>query len=267
MRERLSDYQEKYGDLYNLEGPGGEHVPTVSPSTTATATPDHHRQHERHRTTPTTPPARGLHGGYFLRAGYSGRSPDAVHLRHGVPRLPRRKPDWRAAADLVRKIAENLLPYYTMSPHVPPSATTTATLPASTSPAPSAARTPRLEPHHRLLPSRAELERRQRCRSSGPQRVQYRPQPLHRRHPPPRGLLRRRYRRPRHAAEEVGTVSAAAHTAQLFTRTTCPNCRVAEKMLDKAGLPTKSTAEEHPELCRGIRHQGRRQRALRRCAF
>ena len=50
--------------------------------------------------------------------------------------------------------------------------------------------------------------------------------------------------------EEVGTVSAA-HTAQLFTRTTCPNCRVAEKMLDKAGFAYENlTAEEHPELCR-----------------
>ena len=50
--------------------------------------------------------------------------------------------------------------------------------------------------------------------------------------------------------EEVGTVSAA-HTAQLFTRTTCPNCRVAEKMLDKAGVAYENlTAEEHPDLCR-----------------
>ena len=50
--------------------------------------------------------------------------------------------------------------------------------------------------------------------------------------------------------EEVGTVSAA-HTAQLFTRTTCPNCRVAETMLDKAGFAYENlTAEEHPELCR-----------------
>ena len=50
--------------------------------------------------------------------------------------------------------------------------------------------------------------------------------------------------------EEVGTISAA-HTAQLFTRTTCPNCRVAEKMLDKAGFAYENlTAEEHPELCR-----------------
>ena len=91
MRERLSDYQEKYGDLYNLEATPAE--------STSYRLAKHDRQHERHPVLhQQLSPARGLHGGYFLRAGYSGRSPDAVHLRHGVPRLPRRK-----AARLARR--------------------------------------------------------------------------------------------------------------------------------------------------------------------
>ena len=35
----------------------------------------------------------------------------------------------------------------------------------------------------------------------------------------------------------------------LFATATCPNCRQAESLLDKAGIPyTKVMAEEHPEL-------------------
>ena len=47
--------------------------------------------------------------------------------------------------------------------------------------------------------------------------------------------------------EEMG----AAAKAQLFTRVTCPNCRVAEKLLDKDGFAYDNlVAEENPELCR-----------------
>ena len=44
---------------------------------------------------------------------------------------------------------------------------------------------------------------------------------------------------------------AGALKAQLFTRVTCPNCRVAEKLLDKAGFAYENLiAEEHADLCR-----------------
>jgi hypothetical protein len=57
--------------------------------------------------------------------------------------LGEKLPDWKAAANLVRKIAENYkLPYYTISPPIP-SARTTAISPASSSPAPTAAKRPR----------------------------------------------------------------------------------------------------------------------------
>ena len=64
------------------------------------------------------PPARGLHRGYIRGAGHPGRSPDALYLRHGVPRLPRRE-----AAELggggepcAQDSGEHKLPYYTLSP-------------------------------------------------------------------------------------------------------------------------------------------------------
>ena len=36
-------------------------------------------------------PSGGLHGGYFLRSGYSGRSADSVYFRNRFPRVPRRE--------------------------------------------------------------------------------------------------------------------------------------------------------------------------------
>ena len=37
----------------------------------------------------------------------------------------------------------------------------------------------------------------------------------------------------------------------LFSRVTCPNCRVAETMLNKAGVAyEKLIADEHADLCR-----------------
>ena len=49
--------------------------------------------------------------------------------------------------------------------------------------------------------------------------------------------------------EDMGAQGAVK--AQLFTRVTCPNCRVAERLLDKEGFAYENlVAEEHPELCR-----------------
>ena len=83
MRERLSDYQEEYGDLYNLEA-------TPAESTTYRfAKHDHHRQRERHAVLyQLLPPACGVYRGYFLRSGRPGRAPDPLHLGHRVPCLP-----------------------------------------------------------------------------------------------------------------------------------------------------------------------------------
>ena len=49
--------------------------------------------------------------------------------------------------------------------------------------------------------------------------------------------------------EDLGTADGAK--AQLFTRVTCPNCRAAERLLDKEGFAYENlTAEDYPELCR-----------------
>ena len=52
----------------------------------------HHGEHEREALLHEfLPPAGGIHGGYFLRTGYSGRSADPVHFRNRFPRVPGRE--------------------------------------------------------------------------------------------------------------------------------------------------------------------------------
>ncbi len=121
MRERLSDYQEMYGDLYNLE------------ATPAESTSYRLAKHDK------------KHYPDIITAGKPGDTPyytNSSHLPVDSTRdifealdvqdelqtlytsgtvfhafLGERLPDWKAAAKLVRTIAENYkLPYYTMSP-------------------------------------------------------------------------------------------------------------------------------------------------------
>ena len=53
------------------------------------------------------------------------------------------------------------------------------------------------------------------------------------------------------AQEEAPVVAPAEGKLVLFTRVTCPNCRIAENLLGKAGISyEKLIAEENVDLCR-----------------
>jgi len=120
MRERLSDYQEKYGDLYNLE------------ATPAESTAYRFAKHDKERY-PDIITANEKGTPYYtnsshLPVGFSDDVFAALDIQDELQTLytsgtvfhaflGERLPDWRSAAALVRKIAENYkLPYYTMSP-------------------------------------------------------------------------------------------------------------------------------------------------------
>ena len=121
MRERLSDYQEEYGELYNLEATPAE--------STAYRLAKHDKKYYPD----------------IITAGHEGDTPyytnsshlpvdytsdifDALDVQDELQTLytsgtvfhaflGEKLPDWKAAATLVRKIAENYrLPYYTLSP-------------------------------------------------------------------------------------------------------------------------------------------------------
>ena len=121
MRERLSDYQEEYGDLYNLEATPAEsttyrlakhdlkHFPNIITASNEGETP--YYTNSSH-----------------LPVGYTEDIFEALDIQdelqtlytsgtvfHGF--LGEHLPNWKSAAALVKKIAENYkLPYYTLSP-------------------------------------------------------------------------------------------------------------------------------------------------------
>ena len=121
MRNKLSDYQEKYGDLYNLE------------ATPAESTSFRLAKHDKAKY-PDIITANDASGVFYytnsshLPVGYTADIFDALDVQDELQTLytsgtvfhaflGERLPDWKAAASLVRKIAENYkLPYYTMSP-------------------------------------------------------------------------------------------------------------------------------------------------------
>ena len=261
MRERLSDYQEKYGDLYNLE------------ATPAESTSYRLAKHDRARY-PEIITANMNGTPYYtnsshLPVGYTEDIFSALDIQDDLQTLytsgtvfhaflGEKLPDWRAAADLVRKIAENYkLPYYTMSPtysvchdhgYITGEHFTCPECGKDTEV------WSRITGYYRPV---------QNWNDGKVQEFKDRKE-YNIGHSHFTGGIHR------HEAgcccgdtvahgmqpEEVGAVSAVK-TAQLFTRTTCPNCRVAEKLLDKAGFAYENlTAEEHPELCREYGIQG-----------
>ena len=121
MRERLSDYQEMYGDLYNLE------------ATPAESTSYRFAKHDRKRWPDIITATDNAKAPYYtnsshLPVGYTEDIFDALDIQDELQTLytsgtvfhaflGEKLPTWKSAANLVRKIAENYkLPYYTMSP-------------------------------------------------------------------------------------------------------------------------------------------------------
>lgn len=121
MRERLVVYQEEYGDLYNLEA-------TPAESTTYRLA-KHDREQYPNILTATENEERPYYtNSSHLPVGYTEDIFEALDVQDELQTLytsgtvfhaflGEKLPDWKAAATLVRKIAENYkLPYYTISP-------------------------------------------------------------------------------------------------------------------------------------------------------
>ena len=120
MREKLSDYQELYGDLYNLE------------ATPAESTTYRLAMHDKKRYPDIITASQGATPYYtnssHLPVNFTSDIFDALDIQDELQTLytsgtvfhaflGEKLPDWKSAANLVRKIAENYkLPYYTLSP-------------------------------------------------------------------------------------------------------------------------------------------------------
>ncbi len=120
MRERLSDYQELYGDLYNLEATPAESTTYRFAKHDKEQFPDIITANENG--TPYYTNSSHLPVGYTEDIFSALDVQDELQTRYTSGTvfhafLGEKLPDWQAAATLVRKIAENYkLPYYTMSP-------------------------------------------------------------------------------------------------------------------------------------------------------
>ena len=120
MRERLSDYQEQYGDLYNLEATPAE--------STAYRLAKHDKARYPDIITVNENGTPYYTNSSHLPVGYTEDVFSALDIQDKLQPLytsgtvfhtflGEKLSDWKSAAALVRKIAENYeLPYYTLSP-------------------------------------------------------------------------------------------------------------------------------------------------------
>ena len=243
MRERLSDYQEKYGDLYNLEA-------TPAESTTYRLAKHDVAQYPDIITAAKPGDAPYYTNSSHLPVGYTADIFEALAIQDELQTLytsgtvfhaflGEKLPDWKAAANLVRKIAENFkLPYYTISP------------------------TYSICPEHGYLAGEHFS-----CPVCGkPAEVYSRITGYYRpvqnwNDGKSQEFKDRRLYDVNHSvltghaaavsAEETGSAAGGSGELLLFTTKTCPNCRIAKSELEKAGLSYRPMdVEEHPELAR-----------------
>ena len=119
MRERLSDYQEEYGDLYNLEATPAESTSYRLAKHDVKRYPDIITASDG---TPYYTNSSHLPVGYTEDVFEALDMQDELHTLYTSGTvfhafLGEKLPDWKTAATLVRKISENYkLPYYSISP-------------------------------------------------------------------------------------------------------------------------------------------------------
>ena len=250
MRERLSDYQVEYGDLYNLE------------ATPAESTSYRLAKHDVKRYPDIITAARNADetpyytNSSHLPVWYTEDIFSALDIQDDLQTLytsgtvfhaflGEKLPDWKAAATLVRRIAENYkLPYYTLSPT------------------------------YSVCKSHGYLAGEQyTCPECGAQtevysRITgyYRPVQNWNDGKTQEYKDRKVYNIEKSKLTRNGCPDAACACceeapkaegpqdgAYLFTTATCPNCKIACAQLDKAGFAyTKLLADEHAELATAL---------------
>ena len=243
MRERLSDYQEQYGDLYNLE------------ATPAESTTYRFAKHDKAEF-PGIITANENGTPYYtnsshLPVGYTEDIFSALDVQDELQTLytsgtvfhaflGEKLPSWQAAAALVRKIAENYkLPYYTMSPTYSVCADH-GYLSGEQYTCPICGRT--TEVYSRITGYYRPVQNWNDGKTQ-----EFKDRKVY-------DISASQLRRAGRAGAQVTAPAEPSGAAEgtelmLFTTRTCPNCRQAENLLQKADIPYhKVVAEESPEL-------------------
>ncbi len=253
MRERLSDYQEQYGDLYNLE------------ATPAESTAFRLAKHDKKQFPAIITAAKSEdHAPYYtnsshLPVGYTEDIFTALDIQDELQTLytsgtvfhaflGEKLPDWKAAATLVRKIAENYkLPYYTLSPTYSV-CKEHGYLAGEQFTCPECGE--ETEVYSRITGYYRPVQNWNAGKSQ-----EYKDRKVY----DIENSRLTRSGRPTEAPAEACACEQPADVADgviLFATTTCPNCKIAAAALDKAGVAyNKIYANEQPEMAEkfGIR--------------
>ncbi len=247
MRERLSDYQEQYGDLYNLEA-------TPAESTTYRFA-KHDKKHYPDIITANENGTPYYTNSSHLPVGYTEDVFSALDVQDDLQTLytsgtvfhaflGEKLPDWKAAAQLVRKIAENYkLPYYTLSPTYSV-CKNHGYLSGEVSVCPECGE--RTEIYSRITGYYRPVQNWNDGKAQEfKDRKVYDIGHSHLTH---QGVLHPDVKAEQPDAPAEEPAGNACGTVKLFATRTCPNCKQAEKLLTEAGIPfTRLLAEENGE--------------------
>ncbi len=242
MRERLSDYQEKYGDLYNLE------------ATPAESTSFRLAKHDVKRypeivtaTDKTMGDTPYYTNSSHLPVGYTDDIFAALDIQDDLQTLytsgtvfhaflGEKLPDWKAAANLIRTIAHNYkLPYYTLSPtysvcknhgyiagevHECPECGEVCEVYS------------RITGYYRPVKNWNDGKSQEfKDRKLYDQRIAATKEPAFH----------------GHCACDAAAETTGGNRVMLFTTKTCPNCKMAAAVLDQAGIAYEKLDAEAPE--------------------
>lgn len=247
MREKLSDYQEQYGALFNLE------------ATPAESTTYRLAKHDVSRYPGIITASENGGTPYYtnsshLPVGFTSDIFEALEIQDDLQTLytsgtvfhaflGEKMPDWKSAASLVRKIAENhRLPYYTISPTYSV-CKNHGYITGDIRVCPDCGE--KTEVYSRITGYYRPVQNWNEGKSK-----EFKDRKLY---DIGTSVLRTSHSSAQCAAPSVESIPAVAENAKaiLFSRLTCPNCRVAESILEKSGFAyEKLIADDNIELAK-----------------
>ncbi len=246
MREKLADYQEEYGDLYNLE------------ATPAESTSYRFAKHDVEKFPDIITANMESGVPYYtnsshLPVGFTDDIFDALDIQDDLQTLytsgtvfhtflGEKLPTWKSAANIVRKIAENYrLPYYTLSPTYSV-CKEHGYLEGEVYTCPKCGKT--TEVYSRITGYYRPVQNWNNGKSQEfKDRVEY-------------NLSTSKIKRNGPKEEKTDDVMRLVESVEiekpiLVTTKTCPNCKVAANMLERAGIAyEKILVDENPEIAK-----------------